>query len=146
MKRTVHLYDTTLRDGCQAEDVTLTLDDKLRITERLDAFGVRYVEGGWPGSNPRDEEYFRAVKRAGLRHAKIAAFGPDALVVSLGVDTFERDPISRFKLRSEDYLRIGEIIAALNRPTLFVMEGGYAVEEIGINAVNVLTGFQQYVA
>jgi len=75
MKRTVHLYDTTLRDGCQAEDVTLTLDDKVRITERLDAFGVRYVEGGWPGSNPRDEEYFRAVKRAGLRHAKIAAFG-----------------------------------------------------------------------
>ena len=68
MKRTVHLYDTTLRDGCQAEDVTLTLDDKLRITERLDAFGVRYVEGGWPGSNPRDEEYFRAVKRAGVRY------------------------------------------------------------------------------
>ena len=78
--------------------------------------------------------------------ARIAAFGPDAVVVSLGVDTFERDPISRFKLRSEDYLRIGEIIAALNRPTLFVMEGGYAVEEIGINAVNVLTSFQEYVA
>jgi 2-isopropylmalate synthase len=75
MKRTVELYDTTLRDGCQAEDVSLTLDDKLRITERLDAFGVRYVEGGWPGSNPRDEEYFRAVKRLALRQAKIAAFG-----------------------------------------------------------------------
>jgi 2-isopropylmalate synthase len=75
MKRTVELYDTTLRDGCQAEDVSLTLDDKVRITERLDAFGVRYVEGGWPGSNPRDEEYFRAVKRLHLRHTKIAAFG-----------------------------------------------------------------------
>jgi 2-isopropylmalate synthase len=75
MTRTIELYDTTLRDGCQAEDVSLTLDDKLRITERLDAFGVRYVEGGWPGSNPRDEEYFRAAKRLTLRHAKIAAFG-----------------------------------------------------------------------
>jgi 2-isopropylmalate synthase len=75
MKRSIELYDTTLRDGCQAEDMSLTLDDKVRITERLDAFGVRYVEGGWPGSNPRDEEYFRAVKRLALRHAKIAAFG-----------------------------------------------------------------------
>jgi acetoin utilization deacetylase AcuC-like enzyme len=74
--------------------------------------------------------------------AKTAAFGPDALVVSLGVDTFEHDPISRFKLRSEDYLRIGEMIAGVRRPTLFIMEGGYAVEEIGVNAVNVLTGFE----
>jgi 2-isopropylmalate synthase len=75
MTRTIELYDTTLRDGCQAEDMSLTLDDKVRITERLDAFGVRYVEGGWPGSNPRDEEYFRRVRRLRLRHAKIAAFG-----------------------------------------------------------------------
>jgi len=74
--------------------------------------------------------------------AKVAAFGPEALVVSLGVDTFERDPISSFKLKSEDYLRIGEMIAAAKRPTLFIMEGGYAVEEIGINAVNVLMGFE----
>jgi acetoin utilization deacetylase AcuC-like enzyme len=72
---------------------------------------------------------------------RIAAFAPDALVVSLGVDTFERDPISRFRLKSEDYPRIGARIAALAVPTLFVMEGGYAVAEIGVNAVNVLTGF-----
>ena len=63
------LYDTTLRDGCQSEDVNLTLEDKLRITERLDALGVRYVEGGWPGSNPRDEEYFRRVKALRLSQA-----------------------------------------------------------------------------
>ena len=73
--RRVELYDTTLRDGCQAEDVAFTLDDKLRVAERLDAFGVHVIEGGWPGSNPRDEEFFRAVKTLGLRHAKIAAFG-----------------------------------------------------------------------
>jgi acetoin utilization deacetylase AcuC-like enzyme len=63
-------------------------------------------------------------------------------VVSLGVDTFEDDPISQFKLRSVDYLRIGEAIGRLGKPTLFVMEGGYAVAAIGVNAVNVLTGFE----
>jgi acetoin utilization deacetylase AcuC-like enzyme len=73
---------------------------------------------------------------------KIAAYAPDALVVSLGVDTFERDPISFFKLKSEDFSDYGGTIAGLRLPTLFVMEGGYAVEEIGINTVNVLTGFE----
>jgi 2-isopropylmalate synthase len=74
MKR-VQLYDTTLRDGCQAEDISFTLEDKLRIAERLDDLGIHYIEGGWPGSNPRDEEFFRAAKRLGLKHARIAAFG-----------------------------------------------------------------------
>jgi acetoin utilization deacetylase AcuC-like enzyme len=73
---------------------------------------------------------------------KIAAFGADALIISLGVDTFEKDPISKFKLKSDDYPKIGAAIAALGLPTLFVMEGGYAVAEIGVNAVNVLTGFE----
>ena len=73
---------------------------------------------------------------------KIRDYAPDALVVSLGVDTFEHDPISFFKLSSDDFKRYGGIIAGLNLPTLFVMEGGYAVEEIGINAVNVLQGYQ----
>jgi 2-isopropylmalate synthase len=74
MKR-VQLYDTTLRDGSQAEDVSFTVDDKLRIVERLDDLGMHYIEGGWPGSNPRDEEFFRAVQQLGLKHARIAAFG-----------------------------------------------------------------------
>jgi 2-isopropylmalate synthase len=73
--RRVQLYDTTLRDGAQAEDVSFTLEDKVRIAERLDDLGIHYIEGGWPGSNPRDEEFFRAVKRLRLRHAKVAAFG-----------------------------------------------------------------------
>ena len=72
---------------------------------------------------------------------QIAEYAPDALVVSLGVDTFKEDPISQFKLDSPDYLRMGEIIGKLGLQTLFVMEGGYAVEEIGINAINVLQGF-----
>ena len=74
MKR-IALYDTTLRDGCQSEDVSFTLDDKLRVAEKLDDFGIDFIEGGWPGSNPRDEEFFHAVKKLHLRHAKVAAFG-----------------------------------------------------------------------
>jgi 2-isopropylmalate synthase len=71
----IHLYDTTLRDGAQSEDVAFTLEDKLRIVERLDDFGVHYVEGGWPGSNPRDTRFFRDVGRLRLRHTRLAAFG-----------------------------------------------------------------------
>jgi acetoin utilization deacetylase AcuC-like enzyme len=84
-------------------------------------------------------EFEAALHRAG---AAIGRHAPDALVISLGVDTFEHDPISHFRLRTPDYLRIGEIIAAFDVPTLFVMEGGYMVDEIGINAVNVLLGFE----
>ncbi len=63
-------------------------------------------------------------------------------MISLGVDTFKDDPISKFRLESDHYPRIGEKIAALERPTVFLMEGGYAVEAIGLNAVGVLTGFE----
>jgi acetoin utilization deacetylase AcuC-like enzyme len=85
-------------------------------------------------------DYSVALDKALLR---IREFAPDALVVSLGVDTFKHDPISRFRLDNDDYLRMGEAVAGLKTPTLFVMEGGYAVEDIGVNAVNVLTGFEQ---
>ena len=67
---------------------------------------------------------------------------PDALIISLGVDTFEHDPISFFKLKSADFMVYGGDIAKLDLPTLFVMEGGYDVEEIGVNTVNVLQGFE----
>ncbi len=77
-----------------------------------------------------------------LACTEIEGYDADVLVISLGVDTFKNDPISQFKLDSPDYLRMGERIARLGKPTLFVMEGGYAVEEIGINAVNVLEGFE----
>ncbi len=71
----VQLYDTTLRDGCQGEEVALTVDAKLAIAERLDAFGVHYIEGGWPGSNPRDAAFFAPATKLPLRHARIVAFG-----------------------------------------------------------------------
>lgn len=75
MSRQIKLFDTTLRDGTQGEGISFSADDKVRIAKKLDDFGVHYIEGGWPGSNPRDMEFF--VKAAGLKlkHAKIVAFG-----------------------------------------------------------------------
>jgi len=70
-----YLYDTTLRDGTQGEGFQLSVFDKLRIAERLDAFGIDFIEGGWPGSNPKDVEFFREAKSLKLKHAKLAAFG-----------------------------------------------------------------------
>lgn len=72
---------------------------------------------------------------------RVEAFAPDMVLVSLGVDTFMDDPISQFRLDSPDYLAIGSRIARLGMPTLFVMEGGYAVEAIGLNTANALQGF-----
>jgi 2-isopropylmalate synthase len=71
----VLIYDTTLRDGCQAEDISFTLEDKLRIAEKLEELGIDYIEGGYPGSNPRDADFFKRVKKLKLKHAKIASFG-----------------------------------------------------------------------
>ncbi len=71
----IYIYDTTLRDDTQREGISLSLDDKIKITHRLDAFGVDYIEGGWPGSNPKDADFFEAVRAVQLQHAKITAFG-----------------------------------------------------------------------
>jgi 2-isopropylmalate synthase len=71
----VLIYDTTLRDGTQREGISLSVADKLKITHLLDDLGVAYIEGGWPGSNPKDANYFAAVQGLTLKHAKIAAFG-----------------------------------------------------------------------
>jgi acetoin utilization deacetylase AcuC-like enzyme len=105
-------------------------------------------EGGGLGFNlnlplPRGASF--ALWREALAKALqgIAAFGAQALVVSLGVDTFAGDPVAGFGLQSPDYFLIGEDLAAAGLPTAFVFEGGYAVAEIGVNAVNVLQGFQQ---
>lgn len=69
------LYDTTLRDGTQREGLSLSCEDKLKIARELDTLGVRYIEGGWPGSNPKDAEFFAQIQHEDLQHARIAAFG-----------------------------------------------------------------------
>ena len=75
MKPQVEIYDTTLRDGSQGEGINFSVADKLRIAEKLDGFGVHYIEGGWPGSNPKDIEFFAEAKRRKFKHARLAAFG-----------------------------------------------------------------------
>ena len=75
MNPKVAIYDTTLRDGTQGEGISLSSADKLRIADRLDAFGVHYIEGGWPGSNPKDMEFFTEARKRKWKQAKVAAFG-----------------------------------------------------------------------
>ncbi len=71
----ITIYDTTLRDGSQTEGIAFSVNDKIKITEKLDQLGVHYIEGGWPGSNPKDKEYFQRVVKRPWKHAVIAAFG-----------------------------------------------------------------------
>jgi len=75
MARLVKIYDTTLRDGTQGEGVAFSMEDKVRLAQRLDALGVHYIEGGWPGSNPKDIEFFAAARRQRWERARLAAFG-----------------------------------------------------------------------
>ncbi|HDK17696.1 MAG TPA: citramalate synthase [Nitrospirae bacterium] len=73
--RKIEIYDTTLRDGAQSEDVSFSVEDKLRILHRLDEFGIHYIEGGWPGANPRDAEFFEQARKLRLKNSRLAAFG-----------------------------------------------------------------------
>lgn len=75
MKQAVAIYDTTLRDGSQREGISFSVADKLHITRLLDELGIAYIEGGWPGSNPKDVAYFEQVREQDLRHSQITAFG-----------------------------------------------------------------------
>lgn len=84
----VYIYDSTLRDGSQGEGVSLTVEDKLKIALKLDQLGVDYIEGGWPGSNPKDLEFFRRIGGLKLEHARVAAFGSTRKPgISAGNDT-----------------------------------------------------------
>ncbi len=74
-KRAVVIYDTTLRDGTQGEQVSFSAEEKLRVARRLDEFGIAYIEGGWPGSNPKDMRFFELARKVKFRNARLAAFG-----------------------------------------------------------------------
>ena len=82
----IQLYDTTLRDGTQAEGISLSLEDKVKITRLLDDLGIDYIEGGWPGSNPKDVAYFERVQGLKLQHARVTAFGSTCRVGSQPAD------------------------------------------------------------
>jgi len=84
----IFTFDTTLRDGAQGESVSFSVDDKLLIAEKLDEFGIDYIEGGWPGSNPKDKEFFDRAKQLKFRNAKLTAFG----ATRFAKNTVETDP------------------------------------------------------
>ncbi|WP_207262167.1 citramalate synthase [Desulfovibrio sp. Huiquan2017] len=84
----ITIYDTTLRDGAQAEELNLTTQDKIRIAQKLDDLGIHYIEGGWPGSNPTDKKFFDAVRSCTFKNAKLAAFGS----THMAKFTPEKDP------------------------------------------------------
>ncbi len=99
----IYLYDTTLRDGTQREGISLSVDDKLKIAQRLDEFGVHYIEGGWPGSNPKDAEFFERAQKLVFQHAKLAAFG----------STLKKDKIPEDDLNIQMLLEAGTPVVTL---------------------------------
>src|ERR1700729_3261092 len=92
----IQTFDTTLRDGTQGEAVSFSVDDKILITRKLDDLGIDYIEGGWPGSNPKDKEFFERARGLKLKHAKLTAFGSTRLA---------KNPV-------EDDVSVAELIAA----------------------------------
>ncbi|MEM6886904.1 MAG: histone deacetylase family protein [Pseudomonadota bacterium] len=152
----VAVLDVDFHHGNGTQDIFYTRDDVLFVSlhgDPMDAFphflGHAEETGtdageGYTANYPMPPGTTFDVWRAALAKSlsKIANYAPDVLVISLGVDTFESDPISFFKLKSDDFITCGADIASLGLPTLFVMEGGYDIAEIGINAVNVLQGFE----
>ncbi|MEM8811045.1 MAG: histone deacetylase family protein [Pseudomonadota bacterium] len=151
----VAVLDVDFHHGNGTQEIFYGRDDVLFLSlhgDPLDAFPY-YLGGadeagadkgdGFTVNYPMPPKTGFEAWRSALDSAltRIADYGPDAVVVSLGVDTFKDDPISFFKLESADFLTYGTDIARLKKPTLFVMEGGYAVAEIGVNTVNVLEGF-----
>ena len=152
----VAILDVDFHHGNGTQDIFYERDDVLFVSlhgDPLEAFpyfsGHADETGAGAGQGynlnlplPRGStfEAWSAALATGIE--RIDRFRPDALVVSLGVDTYEGDPISFFKLRSDDFRSYGRTIASLGTPTLFVLEGGYAVADIGVNVVNVLAGFE----
>jgi len=99
----IEIYDTTLRDGTQGEGVSFTLQDKIKIAEILDNFGIDFIEGGWPGSNPKDIKFFERIKRKRFKKSKIVAFGSTRRKNFIP----EKDPLLKKLLESEtEYIMI----------------------------------------
>lgn len=152
----VAIVDVDFHHGNGTQDIFYTRDDVLFVSlhgDPMDAFphflghaeetGKGSGEGynhNYPMKPGTQFSEWRGALTDGL--GKVVQYKPDALVISLGVDTFENDPISFFKLKSDDFTTYGGDIAKLGLPTLFVMEGGYDIGEIGVNTVNVLQGFE----
>ena len=100
MSKQIIIYDTTLRDGAQTEGISFTVNDKIKIAKRLDKLGVHYIEGGWPGSNPKDKEFFKRTQTIKWKHAKIAAFGSTRRAKIKAVDDFNLKELIKSKAQT----------------------------------------------
>ena len=152
----VAILDVDFHHGNGTQDITYQRGDIFFASlhgEPADAFpyfwGYADETGAGPGENcnanyplPRGTAWAQWSAALADSLSRIKAFGAEAIVLSLGVDTFERDPISFFKLASDDFTRMGGMIAAADLPVLVCMEGGYGVPEIGLNVANVLSGLE----
>ena len=152
----VAVLDVDFHHGNGTQDIFYDRGDVLFASlhgDPKDAFphflGFADETGAGPGEGstvnyplPRGTPYERWAEALADAISRIRQFGAQALVVSLGVDTYEKDPISFFRLTSEDFTRYGETLGRLGLPTLFCMEGGYGVPELGLNTANVLRGFE----
>ena len=118
--KTIELFDTTLRDGTQGEGVNLSVDDKLRIADKLDDFGINILEGGWPGSNPRDQEFFQRCHELNLKQAQVSSFGSTAR----WPDKIESDPNLNALLKAET-----PIITIFGKTWQLHSEKGLGLEE-----------------
>ena len=131
----VYLYDTTLRDGTQREGISLSVDDKLKIAKRLDDFGFHYIEGGWPGSNPKDAEFFIRAQQINFKHAKLAAFGA----------TLKKDKRPEDDLNIQMLLEAGTpvvIVEAMKMQNELASLGGGTVKDILVKAGDVVESRQ----
>lgn len=150
------ILDIDYHHGNGTQDIFYDRDDVMFLSIHADPavdypFFLGYADetgvGKGEGYNinyplPHGADYAMWVRALNDSLQKIQKYDPEFLIVSLGVDTFKNDPISKFRLESDHFLDIGARIAGLHLPTMFVMEGGYAVAEVGLNASNVLVGFQ----
>ena len=112
--KSVEIYDTTLRDGSQLEGISLTVEDKLRIAEQLDLLGVHYIEGGWPGANPKDDEFFeRAQRELHLKTSQFVAFGDTVRAGSIvSIQYVGDDEVEKYLLGSiEERVENTEVVS-----------------------------------
>ena len=152
----VAILDVDFHHGNGTQDIFYDRDDVLFISihgrpedefPHFLGYADELGNGAGEGYNlnlplPKGTDFTTWRQSLDIAMKRINDFSAQALIVSLGTDTYENDPISSFKLKSEDFITYGADLAGLNLPSLFVMEGGYAIDEIGVNAVNVLQGFE----
>ena len=107
----IEIYDTTLRDGAQAEDVWFSVEDKVRVARKLDELGVHFIEGGWPGANPKDVDFFRIAKTIPFKNAKLVAFGS----TRRASNSAQNDPTLKSLLEAETHCRRAHAASSLRR-------------------------------